>query len=125
MINLFQKNGEKWASIQKCESKFMSKEYIVKVSEIFKIPRSTQSTISTYNENYEEISDEDAIEEVEAEISSQPTNSLDYESKAPLTQPKDDNDHVPVKTKKNRNKNISEPACTETPTQRPMRLAAR
>merc|ERR1711942_241353 len=42
VINLFQKNGEKWASIQKCESKFMSKEYIVKVSEIFKIPRNTQ-----------------------------------------------------------------------------------
>ena len=40
IIGLFQRNDEKWASIQKCESKFMSKQYDVKFSELFKIPKS-------------------------------------------------------------------------------------
>ena len=39
ITSLFQKNCEDWATIQKCETKFMSKEYQVKFSEIFLIPR--------------------------------------------------------------------------------------
>ena len=35
VVRLFQKNGEKWAVILKCDQKFMSKEYEVKLSEIF------------------------------------------------------------------------------------------
>ena len=38
VTDLFQKNEENWAIIQKCETKFMSKEYKVKISEIFKLP---------------------------------------------------------------------------------------
>ena len=38
VVKLFQINEEKWATIQKCETKFMSKEYDVKFSEIFKVP---------------------------------------------------------------------------------------
>ena len=39
VTNLFQKNGEQWATIQKCETKFMSKQYEVKISEIFIAPK--------------------------------------------------------------------------------------
>ena len=39
VVSLFQKNDEKWATIQKCETKFMSKEYDVKFSELFKVPQ--------------------------------------------------------------------------------------
>ena len=35
IVNLFQKNGEHWAVLQKCEQKFMTKKYEVKWSEIF------------------------------------------------------------------------------------------
>ena len=38
IVNLFQKNGEHWAVIQKCEQKFMTKKYEVKWSEIFRVP---------------------------------------------------------------------------------------
>ena len=39
VTDLFQKNEENWAIIQKCETKFMSKEYKVKISEIFKLAK--------------------------------------------------------------------------------------
>ena len=41
VVRLFKKNEEEWAVIQKCESKFMSKEYEVKLSEIFPLPKAT------------------------------------------------------------------------------------
>ena len=37
VTKLFEKNDELWAIIQKCDLKFMSKEYAVKISEIFPI----------------------------------------------------------------------------------------
>ena len=49
ITNLFQKNCEDWATIQKCETKFMSKEYQVKFSEIFLIPK-TRNQFDTEEE---------------------------------------------------------------------------
>ena len=40
ITKLFEKNDEPWAIIQKCDLKFMSKEYAVKITEIFPIMKS-------------------------------------------------------------------------------------
>ena len=65
VVKLFQKNDEKWATIQKCETKFMSKEYDVKFSELFKVP---QPRINNFPDiaNAEEITDnKEPVEQIE------------------------------------------------------------
>ena len=53
ITKIFQENNENWAMVQKCDSKFMSKEYKVKFSEIFKIPF-TKIAIDTANDVHED-----------------------------------------------------------------------
>ena len=65
VVKLFLKNDEKWATIQKCETKFMSKEYDVKFSELFKVP---QPRINNFPDiaNAEEITDnKEPVEQIE------------------------------------------------------------
>ena len=55
ITKLFQKNEESWATLQKCESKFMSKEYEVKIAEIFPIVQS--SVTNEMNESEKDVDD--------------------------------------------------------------------
>ena len=76
ITKLFQKNEEPWAIVQKCESKFMSKEYEVKLSEIFPILKSPCTNTDKGNldhdddgkVNIEDEMDEDKIHEKDESI---------------------------------------------------------
>ena len=63
IVRLFCKNEEKWAIIQKCESKFMSKEYEVKFSEIFPMPKAKTDIDTDPNDNDE--NDTESVLDVE------------------------------------------------------------
>ena len=54
VIRLFQKNNEPWAILQKCESKFMAKEYDVKCAEIIPIATGPATVIDVSNTPIEE-----------------------------------------------------------------------
>ena len=69
IVKLFQKNDENWAIVQKCESKFMSKEYEVKFSEIFPVPH-TQTDIDSDLDNVEMQKSDDAMDEDEHDTQS-------------------------------------------------------
>ena len=60
VIRLFQKNEEDWAIIQKCESKFMSKEYEVKFSENFLMPQTKADIDMNLDENGENVNVEES-----------------------------------------------------------------
>ena len=76
ITKLFKKNEEPWAIVQKCESKFMSKEYEVKLSEIFPILKSPYTNTDKGNldhdddgkVNIEDEMDEDKINEKDESI---------------------------------------------------------
>ena len=51
ITKLFQKNQEPCAILQKCESKFMSKEYEVKIAEIFPIVKNSNTNDNEENSN--------------------------------------------------------------------------
>ena len=86
VIRLFQKDSEKWAVIQKCEHKFMSKEYEVKLSEIFiAIPSKHHDGCAN---NSEGDSDTDAIDKETEDVSNisendSATPAIDKESEDP------------------------------------------
>merc|ERR1711888_85050 len=59
VVKIFMKDGENWAKLQKSETQFRSKEYLVKWAEIFHVPVPALDT-----ENGTEVLDENAVPSV-------------------------------------------------------------
>ena len=122
VTKLFQKNEEEWATILKCENKFMSKEYLVKTSEIFKIPGNEISPVME-NEEFIHVDKENSINaEVQVEeVTEEPASEdilREESTNAPIAAPKDDltlNDAVEIP---------ANATATEHPAKRKKRQAA-
>ena len=117
----------KWASIQKCESKFMAKEYLVKLSEIFKIPRAKNSG-QCADETVEDTSVEIDIKQENPDDLSHLTSTQDVsenEVKAPPVPPtKELNDDID-QTKDGNDNSLLSTHNTKHSSRRRTRLAAR
>ena len=93
IVDLFQKNGEHWAVLQKCEQKFMTKRYEVKWSEIFQVP----GTIPNHNS----VSDNESEEEDDTLVQKEEEKPDEIESTTGV-QPAIE--HLSITTKPNQEK---------------------
>ena len=125
IITLFKKNEEEWATIQKCETKFMSKEYEVKLSEIFKTQEVVEpSKMENHNDAFKSDFSAEAVElkdSIKNDVKPRCTSSGESESICIEQKVLDETTQKNPKKKRKNNTESYEPIQNNT---RPKRSAA-